>query len=83
VKSTIVTAATAVDSLCAAGQLSPEVCSQAKVAYDQAKPAYDAAVDAYLLMMSQGGDPEAFGRELSRVQAIANNMLLLAGGAKQ
>jgi hypothetical protein len=82
VKSTIVTAASAVDALCKAGKIAPDKCTQAKAAYDQAKPAYDSAVDAYLLMSQGYGDPAAFGVALARVQTIANNMLQLAGGAQ-
>lgn len=82
VKSSIVTAATAVDSLCKSATLTPDVCRQAQAAYLQAQPAYDAAVDAYLLLSVQGGDPAAFGAALIRVQAIAQNLLLITGGAK-
>jgi hypothetical protein len=82
VKSTIVVSATSVDSLCRAGTLKPDVCAQAKATYEQTKPAYDAAVDAYLLMMSVGGDSADFGRALARVQSLANNLIAVAGGAK-
>lgn len=82
VKSTIVTAATATDSLCKTGMMPADKCTQAKAAYEVAQPAYDAAVDAYLLMSAQGGDPAAFGAALIRVQDIAANLLLITGGAK-
>lgn len=82
VKGTIVTAATTTDALCKAGTLKPDICLQARDAYLQAQPAYDAAVDAYLLMSTQGGDPAAFGAAIIRVQAIAQNLLLISGGAK-
>lgn len=52
VKSTIVTAAPAVDGLCRSGAMAADKCAAARVAYEQAKPAYDTAVDAYLLMTS-------------------------------
>ncbi len=85
VKSTIVTAATATDALCRAGQIAADKCSQAKAAYDLSKPAYDSAVNTYLLMSQGYADPAAFAAALALVQAIADNMLLLAGstgGAK-
>lgn len=82
VKSTIVTASIATDGLCKSGKIPVETCAQAKAAYETAKPAYDAAVDAYLLMSSQGGDAATFEAALTRIQGIANNMLILAGGAK-
>jgi len=82
VKSAIVTAATATDALCKAGTLAPDKCAQAKAAYELSKPAYDSAVDAYLLMSQGYGDPAAFGVALSKVQAIATNLLTLSGGAK-
>lgn len=82
VKSTIVTAAGATDALCKAGTLPADKCTQAKAAYEMSKPAYDAAVDAYLLMSAQGGDAADFGAALVRVQTIASNLLLIAGGTK-
>jgi hypothetical protein len=81
VKASIVTAATATDALCQARQLPSDICLQAEAAYTKAKPAYDSAVDAYLLM-STGGDPAAYQAAIIRVQDIANNLLLLSGGAK-
>lgn len=82
VKSTIVVAATSIDTLCKSGTLPADKCAQAAAAYETAKPAYDGAVDAYLLMTSTGGDPAEFGRTLQRVQDLAANLLLLSGGAK-
>ena len=79
VKSSLVAAATTADALCKSEQLSPDTCSKARAAYNLAKPAYDAAVDSYLLM-SQGGDPAAFGAALTRVQSITANILQLVGG---
>lgn len=78
VKSTIVTAATATDSLCKAGALKPDTCTAAKTAYEVAKPAYDTAVDAYLLMSSGGGDAANFGAALLRVQNLAAHLLQLS-----
>lgn len=80
-KQVIVTAATTVDALCAAGTLRPASCSQAKAAYELSKPAYDSAVDAYLVM-STGGDPAQFATSLARLQEITNNLVMLGGGAK-
>jgi len=80
VKQTIVAAANTADVLCRSGQMSADKCTQAKAAYEISKPAYDSAVDAYLLM-SEGGDPAAFGAAMTRLQGIAGNMALLAGGA--
>jgi hypothetical protein len=81
VKTAIVTAATATDAFCKAGKIGPDKCAQAKAAYEMAKPAYDAAVDAYLLMSQGYGDPAAFGTALARIQGIADNLLILTGGA--
>lgn len=82
VKQTIVTAATATDGLCRAGTLKPDTCAQAKAAYELAKPAYDTAVDAYLLMSVKGGDAADFRAALLRVQDLAQNLLLISGGAQ-
>lgn len=81
-KSTIVVAATSVDSLCKAGTLPIATCTQAKATYEQVKPAYDAAVDAYLLMTSVGGDPASFREAIIRVQTLAADLLRLSGGAQ-
>jgi len=80
VKTTINTAASAVDALCKAEKIGRDKCLQAKDAWLMAQPAYDSAVDAYLLM-SQGGDPAEFGRSLQRVQSIATTLLKFTGGA--
>lgn len=80
-KQTIVTAATVTDSLCRAGKLAPDKCADAYRAYQEAKRGYDAAVDAYLLMQV-GGDPAEATAAVRRVEAIANNLLYLNGGAK-
>lgn len=82
VKSTIVVAATTVDTLCKNGTLKPDVCTQAKATYEQTKPAYDAAVDAYLLMTSVGGDSGDFSRSLVRVQVLAASLLSLSEAAR-
>ena len=82
VKSTIVTAATAVDSLCKAGKIAPDKCSQAADAYGLAKPAYDAAVDAYLLWSLGHSDQAGFNAALTRTQSLAANLLALSGGAQ-
>ncbi len=54
VKSSIVTAATATDSLCKAGKLNQDTCAQAKAAYEIARPAYDMAVDAAAYHLAAG-----------------------------
>jgi len=81
VKQTIVAAASSTDALCRSKQLAADKCRQAKAAYELAKPAYDSAVDAYLLM-SEGGDPAAFGAALTHAQGLAASMQTLAGGAQ-
>lgn len=82
VKGTIVSAAQATDGLCRAQQLSVDTCSQAKATYEQSKLAYDSTVEAYLMLSANGGDPAAFGAALVRLQAIAQNLVLIAGGDK-
>lgn len=83
VKGTIVSAAAATDALCDSGKLAAADCLAAKAAYQKAQPAYDAAVDAYLLLSTRGGDAADFGAALLRVQAIAQNLLLVTdGGAR-
>ncbi len=81
-KSTIVTAASATDTLCRSGQMPADKCAQAKLAYKTSQHAYDAAVDAYLLHSTQGGDPAELTQALVRVHDIANHLLQLAGGVK-
>lgn len=82
VKSTIVSAAQAIDALCKAGTIDTDTCRRAHDAYQLAKPAYDSAVESYLLMMSGLGDPAAFAAALQRSQSLAANLLSLAGGVK-
>lgn len=81
-KSTIVTAAVAVDALCKAHTIDTATCAQAKDAYELAKPAWDSAIDAYLLWSLGHGDQASFNAALNRAQSLANNLLTLSGGIK-
>lgn len=81
-KGTIVASAVTADRLCQVKALSADTCIRARDAYTTAKTAYDAAVDSYLLLQSGGGDPAAFAATLQRLESLAVNFAVLAGGAK-